>query len=99
VSALVERIIAARDGLKTSAPSIWVRKEARDAMAEAANALMIRDEVIACLREVERAFLADVKPSTISPDGDNVIYHLDGQTVGGALARTRRLLSAMGSRP
>jgi hypothetical protein len=55
-------------------------------------------EIMATLKQVERAFLADVKPSTLTPDGDNVVYHLDGQTVGGALNRVRWLITALEAR-
>lgn len=56
MTALVERIIAARDGLKGLNISDYALiREARDAMADAANAINERDETIHALRrQIER---------------------------------------------
>ena len=51
MSALVERIIAARDGITGLNVSEYAFiREARDAMADAANAITERDETIHALR-------------------------------------------------
>lgn len=51
MSALIERIIAARDGLKGLNISDYALiREARDAMADAANAIEERDQTIHALR-------------------------------------------------
>jgi hypothetical protein len=50
-------------------------------------------EEVDLLRQVERAFLTDAQPKSIV--GDDVIYHLDGQTLGATLARVRRRISVL----
>lgn len=52
-----ERLIAARDRMKPVTPTNEDRREARDAMAEAANALTTAQAEIARLKEAALAFL------------------------------------------
>ena len=88
---LVHLEMDARDGILTyPVPMLRLIAQARRALEVGAGVT----ETLDCLRQVERAFLADASPRTITAN-DDVVYHLDGQTVGAALCRVRHLIKAL----